>query len=493
LRAIIKAVLLVPALFIFCLFGHSQADTVTAKLRRQVADLNKAAKAEAEQMSEKMQTQTARLQQKMAKYERKLAKAFQQSDSLHQQVQQYMAKADPEYWLNKLKANDSLLSALGTGPYVKRLDSLTGMLKFLDQDVKNIPALQSLAAMKARLGVTQDYQQLLDEKMGYWTQLLRVEGLAGKYLPASFKKLQTEVLAYKSQIAQWKETLNDSEKMEKEMLKWLNKLPAFQKFMQQNGELARLFGTPNTGAAGAAGTASLAGLQTMQGMQQLLQQRFGGGQQAQQMLQQQLQSGMGQMSQLQNGLQNSLNNIINTVQQGGALGNTALSPYQQEQADLKAKPLGKRLEIGWNLQTGSLIRSAPTSTDLGLSLGYKLNPKSVIGVGLAYKFSLGSWDKIEFHHEGFGLRSFIDWRISPPKAKLFANMWISGGFEMNYWQRLSNLNQVQDLAWQKSGLIGLTKSVKTKKGTMKIQFLYQVIGMTNGSDFPIVFRYGTTF
>ncbi|HSC54261.1 MAG TPA: hypothetical protein VLC98_11585 [Phnomibacter sp.] len=491
MRAIIKAALLMSALFVVCLYGHSQADTLTAKLRRQAEDLNKAAHSEAQRMTDKMEAQTARLQQKMAKYERKLSKVFQQSDSLQRLAQQYMDKADPEYWLHRLQANDSLLSALGTGPYLQRLDSLKGMLKFLDQDINNIPALQSLAAMKARLGITQEYQQQLDEKMSYWKQLLTVEGLTDKYLPASFKKLQSEVLAYKSQVAQWKETLNDPAKMETGMLKLLNKLPAFQKFMQQNGELARLFGSPNTGAGGV-GTASMAGLQTMQGMQQLLQQRFGG--QAQQMVQQQLQAGMGQMNQIQSGLQNGLNNVLNTIPQGGAWGNTQLSPYQQEQADLKAQPLGKHFEFGWNLQTGSLMRAAPSSTDLGLSLGYKINPKSVIGIGVAYKFSLGSWDKIEFHHEGVGLRSFIDWRISPPKAKIFANMWISGGFEMNYWQRIANLSQLKSLAWQQSGLVGLTKKVKTGKKTMKMQLLWDFLNSSSSAEnIPIQFRIGYNF
>ncbi|HSC54489.1 MAG TPA: hypothetical protein VLC98_12740 [Phnomibacter sp.] len=494
MRAFIKAALLMPALFVVCLYSHSQPDTLTAKLRRQAEGLNGAAQAEAQRMSDKMEEQTARLQQKMAKYERKLSKVFQQSDSLQQLAQQYMAKADPEYWLHKLQANDSLLATLGTGPYLQRLDSLKGMLKFLDQDINNIPALQSLAAMKARLGVTQEYQQMLDEKMSYWKQMLSVKGLTDKYLPASFKKLQTEVLAYKSQVAQWKETLNDPAKMETEMLKLLNKLPAFQKFMQQNGELARLFG----GGVGASGTSGvpIPGLQTTQSVMSQLQQRMGGGPQAQQFLQQQIQQGMDQLSQQQQmmdplaQIKEQAAGLVDKVMQGGALGNTAITPAQQEKAQLKSKSFGQRLEFGWNLQNAMHKQDFPAIRDVGISLGYKLNPRSVVGVGVAYKFALGeSWKHIEWTHEGVGLRSFLDWRIAKAGSKLLKGFWITGGFEMNYWQRIDNNAQWKNLAWKQSGLVGLTKTVKTGKKTMKMQLLWDFLSYNTNST-PVVFRVG---
>jgi hypothetical protein len=111
--------------------------------------------------------------------------------------------------------------------------------------------------------------------------------------------------------------------------------------------------------------------------------------------------------------------------------------------------------------------------DVGLSLGYKLNPRSVIGVGIAYKFALGeSWKNIDWTHEGVGLRSFIDWRMTEAGGKLFKGLWLTGGFEMNYWSRIAGNATWKELAWQKSGLMGVTKTLKFKRKEGKVQVLY---------------------
>jgi len=71
---------------------------------------------------------------------------------------------------------------------------------------------------------------------------------------------------------------------------------------------------------------------------------------------------------------------------------------------------------------------------------------------------------------------------------------ISGCFEIEQLQRLSNLNQVQDLAWQKSGLIGLTKSIKTGKSTSKIQLLVDLMHVKAGEPGRyLLFRVGRGF
>jgi hypothetical protein len=131
---------------------------------------------------------------------------------------------------------------------------------------------------------------------------------------------------------------------------------------------------------------------------------------------------------------------------------------------------------------------------VGLSLGYKMNPRSVIGVGIAYKFALGeSWKDVEWTHEGVGLRSFLDWRISSAGSKLLQNFWITGGFEMNYWKRIANNATWKDLAWQQSGLIGLTKTIKLKKKEGKMQILYEFINPQQANAIPIYFRISQNF
>ena len=158
----------------------------------------------------------------------------------------------------------------------------------------------------------------------------------------------------------------------------------------------------------------------------------------------------------------------------------------------KTKSFLKRLEYGTNIQTQRSNNLFPITSDLGLSIGYKVTDKSMIGIGASYKLGWGhGWNNIRLTQEGVGLRSYIDW-------KLKGSFWMSGGYEMNYRSAFNSVVQLKYLnAWQQSGLIGLSKviSVKTKffKKT-KLQLLwdflsYQQLPKTQ----PIVFRIGYTF
>jgi hypothetical protein len=144
-------------------------------------------------------------------------------------------------------------------------------------------------------------------------------------------------------------------------------------------------------------------------------------------------------------------------------------------------PFKQRLEFGWNFQQTPGRNSFPATNDVGLSLGYQFSRKGTLGIGAAYRFGLGSWDKITLTHEGMGLRSYIDYRLSKPEARLLENIWITGSFEMNYWQRIYYLNQYRHLAWQASGLLGLTKKVKTVKGQMKMQVMVDLLAIRKNS------------
>jgi hypothetical protein len=142
------------------------------------------------------------------------------------------------------------------------------------------------------------------------------------------------------------------------------------------------------------------------------------------------------------------------------------------------------------MQSAVRIQDFPAVRDIGLSLGYKLNPRSVVGVGVAYKFALGeSWKDIEWTHEGVGLRSFLDWRISAAGSKLLKDFWITGGFEMNYWSRIAGNVQWKELAWEKSGLVGLTKIQETKHRKIKLQLLYPLVNNSlNFDKNQLIFR-----
>jgi hypothetical protein len=150
------------------------------------------------------------------------------------------------------------------------------------------------------------------------------------------------------------------------------------------------------------------------------------------------------------------------------------------------------LEYGANIQSQKASNFFPTTSDIGLSVGYKLNDKSIIGVGASYKMGLGrGWNNLRLSHQGLGLRSYAD-------IKLKGSFWISGGYEQNYKSAFDDFDQLRDRnAWQKSGLIGVSKvvSLKTKlfkktKVMLLWDFLsYEQVPRTQ----PIVFRIGYSF
>ena len=149
----------------------------------------------------------------------------------------------------------------------------------------------------------------------------------------------------------------------------------------------------------------------------------------------------------------------------------------------------QRIEYGVNVQSERAHSVVPTTSDIAFTAGYKINDKSVIGVGASYKMGWGSGGikHIKLTSEGIGLRSYID-----IKAK--GSFWLTGGYEMNYMQSFSKYEQLKDLSvWQRSGLIGVTKKYKVGKKENKMQVLwdflsYQQVPRTPALKFRVGFE-----
>ena len=148
----------------------------------------------------------------------------------------------------------------------------------------------------------------------------------------------------------------------------------------------------------------------------------------------------------------------------------------------------QRLEYGGNYQFGKSSSLLPATIDIGVNVGYKLNNKSIIGIGLVYKMGFGSIDRLSISHQGIGFRSYIDW-------KLKKQFYISGGYEMNHQAGFRNISQLRNYnEWQQSGLIGISKKIalntKLIKGT-KLQVLFDMLyHQHNPVSQPFIFRIG---
>jgi len=376
---------------------------------------------------------------------------------------------------DKLKNPTSILSG-SSRQYLGHLDTIKTAFKFLDNnkqtaEVKN--ALSKIESFEGRMQQAEEIKKFIRERREQLKQQLEQLGLV-----KDLKRFNKQAYYYSEQLKEYKQMLNDPDKIEKKAIELLSKTKFFQDFFRKNSMLASLFrmpGDPNDPAY----RASLAGLQTRTQVSSLIQQQIAsGGPNAQTQFRNNIQQAQSQLQQLKNKLGKY-----------GSGNSDDMMPEGFKPNSQKTKSFLKRLEYGTNFQTQRSTSFFPVTSDIGLSLGYKINDKSIIGVGASYKLGWGqNLRNIHLSSEGAGLRSYVDW-------KLKGSFWISGGYEMNYKTAFNNFYQLQSLnAWQQSGLLGLSKvlSVKTKFfNKTKLQLLwdflsYQQIPRTQ----PIVFRVG---
>ena len=455
-----------------CVSGQV-ADTLPLKLTvQQVATVTHDIKAKANAQMEAIETQWQARKGRLKKQEEKILQWLQQTDK---QASDAIGKLDG---LQLTDITNRWKNGQTAAPYIARLDTLKTLLGF--HETLQLPQVAEAEALlkklQSSLGGAEEASSWLQQRQNSLFEALRKQAKLPPEISKAFDKWKGEAAVWKAQVAQYKEVLNSPEKIEREALKILQKQPFFQQFMAKHGELARLFGPP--AGADAAGVGNpIPGLQTRQSLMQDLQTRFGASAiQSGGALQQQIQNGMDQLSDQQAmQLGNILENAGLPKPEGAGELQQTLSPAQQEKAGLKSKSFKERLEIGWNLQSATRIQNFGAIRDVGLSIGYKLNPRSVAGVGIAYKFALGeSWQKLKWTHEGVGFRSFIDWRVAAAGSKLLQGIWLTGGFEMNYFTNMTNLLQINHNSWNNSLIIGITKSLKIGRSINKIQIVYRI-------------------
>ena len=445
-------------------------------------------------VEDRVTQKTEKYLQKLFGRERRMQRRLAKIDSTG--AKQLFAKSEKEYsqLISKVR------SAANKGPgkssgYIPMLDSVSTSLSFLGQNSSLLSqskeAQEKLKSSLSQVNQLQGKLQQAEQAKAYIQQrkqqlkesLSRYTNLP-KGITSEFNDYQMQAYYYSAQLKEYKEMLNDPDKIIQKGLALLKKLPAFTQFMKRNSELAGLFRLPDNYGT----PQSLAGLQTRsQVQQQVLTQLAGAGAgpNAQQYLQNNLQAAQNQLSQLKDKINKA----------GGSSSGDDIPDFKPNTQ--KTKTFWQRLEYGTNIQTAK-NNFFPATTDLGLSVGYKLTDKSVIGVGASYKMGWGQDIKhIEITSQGMGLRSYLDIKL---KGSFFA----SGGFEYNYQpvntdslSATSGVHWKDISSWNQSGLIGVSKiiSIKSKffKKT-KLQLMwdflsYQQVPRTQ----PVKFRVGYNF
>jgi len=444
--------------------AHGQDDLIPAVHR-----LERYLRLKATKAGDQLDRQTEKVAKRLRKQEARIGKRLRRidvtmaADFAPDTVQSFFHKEQPLF----TEQQQPDMAGLG---YLPNLDSLQTALKFLKRQAGLLPAeegarvvraLRSVETVQEKLKQAERVKVLLRERKEMLRQLLArydhlPDGIARRY-----RLFQQELYYYTQAVQHCRETLSEPDKILSQALGMLTQLPAFQRFMAQYSELAGLFSVP----AGY-GSAALAGLQSRNEVQQRLQTQLAlSGPNAQQVLQQQLQAAQAQL----NGIKDKINKF------GGGASEMNMPSFKPN--DQRFKTFWQRLEYSTNIQSQRSTVFFPVTTDVGVSVGYKLNDKSVVGFGGSYKIGWGKDIRhMEVSSQGAGVRSFLD-------VQLKGSFYAAGGFEYNYqpiaYTRMLTADQrLQAEDWQQSGLLGISKMVSLNNKLFKktkVQLLWDFL------------------
>lgn len=321
-------------------------------------------------------------------------------------------------------------------PYNNYLDTLHSTLQFLSASA----ALKKVDDLETRIqqaDQVQTYIKLHKEQLKQ--QLSKYTNLSG-----SFKHFNQAYTNYSAQVTEYKSYLKDRKKATIKALEMLKKIPAYQDFISKNERFASLFNAP---------AEALPGMQTREQVQQMMSER------------------------LATGGNENFNDPLNAAQSRLTQIQQRLPPWRSNTSEMdmpdykpnmkKTKRFLQRLEYGFNLQPQQSGKYLPGMMNIGASLGYQINEKSVAGIGIAYQLGMGQPIKsITFSNQGIGLRSYLD-------VKLKGSIFISGGMEYNYMHAFTALQRIN--LWQRSGLIGITRKIKIGNKELKTQLLWDLL------------------
>lgn len=459
LRAVCSAVLL---LFV-CEFIYGQSmDSTADKLLNFPTKLFGRIHSKTAMLQRQLTTRTERYLQRMSRQEERLKRKLTELDSnaaknlFARSADRYAALA--QQMKNETGTNGAKLS----GEYRPYTDSVQSTLNFLQQNPQLLAGAKDInPSTLARFQSASDQFRILQAKLrdasqintyiqqrkqqigSYIAQHVNAESLLGK----PYAALKQDAYYYSQQVRQYRDMLNDPDRLVKKALSLLNQLPAFQSFVKNNSQLSGLFNLPGNYGS----TASLAGLQNREQVTQLIQDKVASaGANGASSLQSSLESAESQLD----GFKNKLSRL------GDGSGEVDMPDFKPN--NQKTRTLWKRLEYGINLQTTHNSIYFPTMTDLGVSLGYNLGRDNIIGLGASYKVGLGNGIRqIALSSQGVGLRSFVD-------IKLRATLSITGGLEYNYATPFTSFRKLPQLQyWTRSGLIGISKKIPVKNTIVK--------------------------
>ena len=416
---------------------------------------------------------TLKYEKRVTQYSRKMLARFSKEEG---KIKRTLEKLDP-IKAKELFANDiqSFSNSLKGRVYSKiplngHLDTVQLSLQFLrgkglSSQYLN-QAIKSQEQLQGKLKVTEDIQAYVQtRRKQLQEQLIRYTQFS-----KNFKVLSKQAYYYKQQLEEYKSIYESPSKIGRKAVNELKKLQAYNDFINRNSIVAGMFnlGTDYNNAR------SLEGLQVRTQVEEVVQARIGSDPNVGAVISQQMEQAKDKLSELKNKFPEL---------------NSPSDMPDFKPNPMKTKPFLSRLEFGGNIQFQKNSSYYPTISDIAGQVGYKFNKNLSIGVGVSYKLGLGKgWEHIAFSHQGIGIRSYIDHKIK-------GSLYISGGYEMNYFQDFSRFAELYHLHnWTESALLGISKKYKVNsKLKGNIQLLYDFLPQKNTITNHLKVRIGYNF
>ena len=458
---------------------------ITQKTARDLGRLS----AKAQNLTTDVQRQSLRLLDRLQHKDAALQHAIRQKDSAaiarsREIEEQYTS------WRQKLTALNASPTPLSA--YIPRLDSLQTALRFLKVGTVNLSVSQlssiqglstDLSALSGKLQQATELQDFLSSRQASLQQQLTRLGMAGKL--TAYKE---QLYYYKARIVEYKNSLNDPDKLTNTVMALVRNRPAFQQYFQQHSYLSTLFRLPGNDPSAAAAGKPAPGLQTRAQVTTLVQAKLGQHADINTALNTSGTDNTGSSNPLAGGLQQARQQLqqwkTKLARYGGTGSSDPLPDFQPNPQHNKT--FLQRLQPGWDVQTQSSSYYIPAISTIGGSLGYKLSSKAVVGIGAGYILGWGQpFNHITLSSQGASLRSFLSWKI---KGSFRA----SGGLEMNYLNAFTRIDQLRSFsAWQSSALVGIMKQYKAGHRSGNLQLLFDALYKEHTPQSqPVIFRVG---
>jgi hypothetical protein len=483
---------------------HAQStDTLSGKLANFPSRMFGKIQSQSSALNQQISSQTQKYLAQMARREQRMQRQLSAVDSNAAKALFSGSQQQYEALAAQVRGDTGNRKISLSGQYVPYADTLQGAMAFLQKypqvlakgtSVINSTSLtapgispqiqaklqgaasqfQALQAKMQDADIVKAYVQSRQQQITqYLSQHTALAGVLGKQIAG----MQQEQYYFSQRVQQYKAMFSNPDALAQQAFTLLSRLPAFQHFMQANSQLGSLFHVPGTYSTPAA----LNGVQTKAQIAQLVQSQISAaGPSGASALQANLQSAQSQLD----GYKDKLTKL------GVGNGDAQMPNFKPN--DQKTKNFLGRLQLGFNFQTTHNSYYYPSLLSLGVNLGYKLGHSNVVGIGASYVMGTGNGIRdIRFTSNGLGLRSFLNIKI---KGSFSA----SGGFEYNYTTPFASYQQLKKIEyWQRSGLLGVTKTISMKSKLLKqttLSALWDFLSYQNVSQTPaFLFRVGYSF